>query len=193
MSGTTLRATAHVTTRRHARQKSACAADDTQARGAGRTHRSGQRLHRDIHPWAVATNGRQAAVRRAPSCRPPAPGPSVPSRRGGCAPDSKASARSPQRRRRVAAGPGRGSNRAGSERGASRARVTSRALVSRAPGACPRQLGVVLPAPALVGKQPANALSVPMRRRPMCAARWYGAGREPTTGGRARRPASARV
>ena len=73
---------------------------------------------------------------------------------------SKASARSPQRRRR---GPGSGSNRAGWERGASRARVTSRALVSRAPG-CP-SIGVDLTASAWVGKWPADDLNVPTRLR----------------------------
>ena len=57
---------------------------------------------------------------------------------------------------------------------------------------CPStSTGVVLPAPALVGEQPANDLNVPMRRRLRRAALRYGAGREPATGGRARRPASA--
>ena len=51
---------------------------------------------------------------------------------------SKASARSPQRRKR---GPASGSNRAVLKRGAYCARVTSRALVSRALGARPRQMG----------------------------------------------------
>ena len=36
-----------------------------------------------------------------------------------------------------------------------------------------------LACPALVGKQPADALSVPMRLLPRCAARRYGVGREP--------------
>ena len=59
---------------------------------------------------------------------------------------------------------GRRSNRAGSERGASRARVTSRALVSRASGPVHVKRGD-LTASALVGEQSVDDLKVLTRLR----------------------------
>ena len=60
------------------------------------------------------------------------------------------------------ADPGWGSNRAVSERDAFRARVTSRALVSRAPGCPSTSNGVDLTVSSLFGEQSADDLNVQM-------------------------------